>query len=89
MALCCFPNFTATEEDTDEIVGLNIGGVHYLTTRSTLLGKNLATQTKNFFHGLLSGKFKTLKDSKNNFFIDRNGRYGKIGLCAPCNVTLM
>jgi hypothetical protein len=57
---------------TDEIVMLNVGGVLYTTTRSTLL------RPKNsLFTGLLSGKLGSLKDDQNRLFIDRNGEVFK------------
>lgn len=54
-----------------EIVGLNIGGIKYLTTKTTLL----STSEPNFFTSLLSGSFLQDFDTKGNYFIDRDGQY--------------
>lgn len=56
--------------DNNEIVKLNIGGVKYTTTKSTLCKTG-----ENFFSGLFSGKLTALKDEEGCIFIDRNGAY--------------
>jgi hypothetical protein len=53
------------------IVGLNIGGHIFHTTKSTLCPNG----TSNFFSGLLSGNIPSTKDAKGNYFIDRDGQY--------------
>jgi len=55
--------------DQSQLVGLNIGGVKYLTTKETLLKGG-----ENFFTSLLAGRIPTLKDNHGNYFIDRNGK---------------
>ncbi len=52
------------------IVRLNVGGVHYSTTRGTLLG---SITTGSYFTGLFSGAFQPLLDADGCYFIDRNG----------------
>lgn len=52
-----------------QLVGLNIGGTKYLTTRETLLKNG-----ENFFTSLLAGRIPTVKDKNGNYFIDRNGK---------------
>ena len=52
-----------------QLIGLNVGGVKYLTTRETLLKSG-----ENFFSSLLADRIPTSKDRKGNYFIDRNGR---------------
>ena len=54
----------------DKIVKLNVGGVLYSTTTSTLL-----SHTDSYFGALLSEKFAALKDENGAYFIDRNGQY--------------
>lgn len=56
------------------IVGLNIGGYIYKTTKATLCPNG----SDNFFSGLLSGKFPSTKDEQGNYFIDRDGQYFKV-----------
>ncbi len=53
-----------------QLIGLNVGGVKYLTTKETLV-KNVH---ENFFTALLGGRIPTTKDNHGNYFIDRNGR---------------
>eukprot|EP01112_Ceratiomyxa_fruticulosa_P017831 TRINITY_DN5625_c0_g1_i1.p1 TRINITY_DN5625_c0_g1~~TRINITY_DN5625_c0_g1_i1.p1 ORF type:complete len:160 (-),score=10.66 TRINITY_DN5625_c0_g1_i1:59-538(-) len=55
---------------SSRIVKLNVGGVLFTTTSSTL-----TSHGENFFSGLLSGRFGDLKDENGAFFIDRNGEY--------------
>jgi len=52
-----------------DFLRLNVGGVIFQTTKSTLL----STRHNNFFHGLLSGQMSTTKDDAGNLFIDRDG----------------
>jgi hypothetical protein len=54
----------------NSLVGLNVGGVLYLTTASTLTNRG-----KNFFSAMLEGRIPTLRDAAGNYFIDRNGKY--------------
>mmetsp|Transcript_15613 Transcript_15613/g.17352 ORF Transcript_15613/g.17352 Transcript_15613/m.17352 type:complete len:357 (+) Transcript_15613:12-1082(+) len=54
----------------EQIVKLNIGGVKFVTTSSTLTKSG-----QNFFTSLLSGRFSPLKDEEGYIFIDRNGKY--------------
>jgi hypothetical protein len=56
---------------SDGIIGLNVGGIVYTTTKSTLLSNENECF---FFRNLLSPKFQTLKDSSGNIFIDRDGK---------------
>ena len=51
-----------------EIVRLNVGGVPYMTTRTTLL-----MQEDTFFTGLLSGNFDATRTEDGALFIDRSG----------------
>jgi len=51
-----------------EMVKLNVGGVKYLTTRSTLCSKG-----DNFFTALLNGKIPSTKYEE-YYFIDRDGK---------------
>lgn len=51
-------------------VRLNVGGVRYLASRSTL-----ASRRDSFFSGLLSGKYGDCKDESGAFFIDRSGKH--------------
>eukprot|EP01114_Cavostelium_apophysatum_P016449 TRINITY_DN4683_c0_g1_i1.p1 TRINITY_DN4683_c0_g1~~TRINITY_DN4683_c0_g1_i1.p1 ORF type:complete len:239 (-),score=13.26 TRINITY_DN4683_c0_g1_i1:65-781(-) len=55
---------------TSNIIRLNIGGLTYTTTRSTLTSRG-----ENFFTGLFGGRFPAEKDEHGAYFIDRNGRY--------------
>lgn len=57
-------NFTDSE-----IINLNIGGMLYETTKTTLLSNN-----KSFFVPLIKGDFGSLKDANGALFIDRNGK---------------
>eukprot|EP00735_Rhodelphis_limneticus_P007077 TRINITY_DN19573_c0_g1::TRINITY_DN19573_c0_g1_i1::g.24601::m.24601 TRINITY_DN19573_c0_g1::TRINITY_DN19573_c0_g1_i1::g.24601 ORF type:complete len:287 (-),score=40.17,sp/Q9Y597/KCTD3_HUMAN/49.12/8e-21,BTB_2/PF02214.17/4.2e-18,BTB/PF00651.26/0.16 TRINITY_DN19573_c0_g1_i1:117-977(-) len=50
------------------IVKLNIGGIRYITTDTTL------TRGETFFSGLLSGRFRDIRDEEGAYFIDRDGR---------------
>lgn len=54
----------------DTVVKLNVGGTKYYTTKGTLVNPN----SRNFFTGMFSGKFPTVKDKEGHLFIDRNGR---------------
>uniref|UniRef100_A0A6B2LAE6 BTB domain-containing protein n=1 Tax=Arcella intermedia TaxID=1963864 RepID=A0A6B2LAE6_9EUKA len=54
------------------MVYLNIGGVKFVTTKTTLLSKG-----QNFFTPLIKGQIKSHKDKHGAFFIDRNGEYFK------------
>lgn len=56
-------------QPTHQLIGLNIGGTKYLTTRETLLKNG-----ENFFTSLLAGRIPTAKDKHGNYFIDRNGK---------------
>lgn len=53
----------------EELVRLNIGGILYVTTKTTLFSKG-----DNFFTPLLSGKISSLKDETGAYYIDRNGK---------------
>jgi len=53
-----------------KIVQLNIGGVRYTTTSTTLLHHG-----ENYFTGLLSEKFNRFLDESGAYFVDRNGLY--------------
>ncbi|CAG8768134.1 19075_t:CDS:1 [Cetraspora pellucida] len=55
----------------NSIVTLNVGGVHYVTTKDTLL------KHKGFFSGLFSDNFSITLDCNNNTFVDRNGELFK------------
>jgi len=54
-------------DEGSDIVKLNVGGMHYATTRHTLM-----TYGENYFSALLSEKYKVVKDG-DSIFIDRNG----------------
>ena len=54
----------------EKIVKLNVGGVLYTTTSSTL-----TVHRDSFFSSLLSGKYAAVKDENGAYFIDRNGQY--------------
>ena len=56
-----------------DIVSLNVGGIIYTTTRSTLLSAD-SNQDNNYFTSLLSERFPVLKDDQGNIFIDRDGK---------------
>ena len=58
----------ATHNST--FVLLNVGGMHFQTTRATLL-----KHESSFFQGLLSGNFSGGDDDAGRFFIDRSGKY--------------
>ena len=51
------------------VITLNVGGIFYTTTTSTLQ----AGDGCNYFDTLLSGRFPILRDSKDNIFVDRDG----------------
>jgi len=53
----------------DRIIKLNIGGVRYTTSRTTLVANS------SYFSTLIDGNFPSKKDEKNAFFIDRDGQY--------------
>ena len=55
-----------------DIVSLNVGGIIYTTTRSTLLSAD--SNQDNYFTSLLSERFPVLKDNQGNIFIDRDGK---------------
>ena len=55
-----------------DIVSLNVGGIIYTTTRSTLLSAD--SNQDNYFTSLLSKRFPVLKDNQGNIFIDRDGK---------------
>lgn len=48
---------------------LNVGGHKFETTKSTLVTASV------FFSSLLSGRYPTLRDENDAYFIDRNGEY--------------
>lgn len=52
----------------EEIITLNVGGVVYTTTRTTLM-KEKGT----LLYGLSSGRYDLVKDSQGRYFIDRDG----------------
>jgi len=52
------------------IIKLNVGGILYVTTTTTLF-----SQGASYFTGLLSGNFATTKDENGAYFIDRKGEY--------------
>lgn len=54
------------------LVGLNIGGTIFTTSRSTL-----CSSTDTFFSALLSERLPSTKDAAGNYFIDRCGEYFK------------
>ena len=58
--------------DINEIVSLNVGGKEYTTTIQTLCQDPNCMLSKMF-----SGRFAVKKDSKGNYFIDRDGTYFK------------
>ena len=61
------------DDSTDNlIVKLNIGGVRFYTSKSTLLG---ILGEENFFTALLNGQVPSVKDKKGYYFIDRDGEY--------------
>lgn len=76
----------ASKNIPQNIVDLNVGGIRFTTTVSTLTSRG-----ENFFTGLLSGKYGSSKDERcgrdriiqfvanqnysGAYFIDRNGRY--------------
>eukprot|EP00123_Amoebidium_parasiticum_P020713 comp5518_c0_seq1/m.1444 comp5518_c0_seq1/g.1444 ORF comp5518_c0_seq1/g.1444 comp5518_c0_seq1/m.1444 type:complete len:260 (-) comp5518_c0_seq1:360-1139(-) len=53
---------------TGGVVHLNVGGVPYQTSKSTLLANE-----ESFFSSLLSGRFPSTKDANGAYFIDRDG----------------
>ena len=55
-------------EDSDDIVGINVGGMIFTTTRDTL-AKGDTMLSKMF-----SGKYKYTMDKSNYPFIDRDGK---------------
>jgi len=55
----------------EPIVRLNIGGYCYVTTKQTLEIQG----RENFFTRLISGQVPSIKDSKGQYFIDRDGKY--------------
>lgn len=59
------------DRDISEIVKLNVGGVIFVTTRTTLCSKG-----KNFFTGLLNGNIPSTK-YEDCLFIDRDGEHFK------------
>lgn len=60
---------SSSSSSSSKIIKLNIGGVLFCTTSSTLLGRG-----ENFFTALLSGRFAASMDENGAYFIDRNGR---------------
>eukprot|EP01006_Ploeotia_vitrea_P015422 TRINITY_DN44173_c0_g1_i1.p1 TRINITY_DN44173_c0_g1~~TRINITY_DN44173_c0_g1_i1.p1 ORF type:complete len:252 (+),score=43.23 TRINITY_DN44173_c0_g1_i1:49-804(+) len=58
----------------EEIVELNVGGVHYTVSRDTLVGKHNADgQAKNIFAAMNSGDFCIELDKENRIWLDRDG----------------
>ena len=53
-------------DDENEYIKLNVGGTSFETTT-----RMLKTHSS-YFNGLLSGRFKVMRDSKNDIFIDRS-----------------
>jgi hypothetical protein len=66
------PTLNNSSPQQHQLIGLNIGGTKFLTTRETLLKNG-----ENFFSSLLAGRIPTAKDKHGNYFIDRNGKYAK------------
>lgn len=60
----------STTSSESQIIKLNIGGVKYWTTRSTLLASG-----DNYFSALVDGRWKASLDEDGFIFIDRNGKY--------------
>jgi len=56
---------------TNNIIGLNVGGKMFLTTRETLT----SLSGENFFSVMLNGSVPTPKDSNGYYFVDRNPKY--------------
>eukprot|EP01083_Nonionella_stella_P078632 215280_1 len=57
-----------TKHMSPNIIKLNVGGVKYVTTKTTLLKSG-------YFVALLSGNFAVDLDDEGAYFIDRNGKY--------------
>lgn len=62
------PESESESADPSNVVRLNVGGVLYITTRTTLL-----EHENSYFTGLLSGRFDVTKLEDGSVFIDRNG----------------
>lgn len=68
---CLKDRLSEIEKKKNEIVGLNIGGHIFQTTRSTLtLGE---PHSPNYFTKILSGVYSADYDNQGNIFIDRDG----------------
>lgn len=57
----------------NSIIGLNVGGKIFQSTRETLLRAG----EESFFGILLNGSIPTTKDAQGNYFIDRDPQYKK------------
>ncbi len=53
------------------IIGLNVGGTRFLTTKSTLLNAG----RESFFGALLESGLPSAIDQDGNYFLDRDPRY--------------
>jgi hypothetical protein len=53
------------------IIGLNIGGHIFKTTKSTIC----SSTEPSFFSKLISEGIPSIKDDADNYFIDRDGQY--------------
>ncbi len=74
----------------DDVINLNVGGVHFSTTVSTLQSfpklteeqqqslcvvNDIPTDENNMLSAIVSGNFMVMRDEKKRIFIDRNGTY--------------
>jgi len=58
------------KEDEEEIVSVNVGGQHFVTTTTTL-----RKDTKSMLYAMFSGKYPSKRDFNGSYFIDRDGKY--------------
>ena len=64
-----FPDMMASGGGSSDSVGLNVGGIIYMTSASTL-----KRYSDTFFSRMLEGTIPSTKDDKGNFIIDRDGQ---------------
>ena len=69
---------SSPHSSSSQIVHLNVGGVHFTTSRQTLVNSNAVGRTAagagaadTFFTALLSGRIASEKDEQGALFIDR------------------
>ena len=67
---------SSSPTSTSQIVHLNVGGVHFTTSRQTLVNGTAVGQAPGavdtFFTALLSGRIASEKDEQGALFIDRS-----------------